>query len=147
MPSGKTGIKKRRWLARILIGLVFIFNVECALVFLWAPQNYTASFELLGSTGEAMLRGIGLLFLMWNVPYFFAAWQPIKNRLSVIECLLMQAMGVAGESLILWSLPGVHSTLHTSMLRFIIFDSSGLILLCLAAWITRKGEKSTSEPT
>jgi hypothetical protein len=41
-------------------------------IFLAVPQQYIASFELNGPPGEGTLRGLGLLFLMWNVPYAMA---------------------------------------------------------------------------
>jgi hypothetical protein len=125
----------RCWLARLAVGIVLFFNFECALAFLFSPQNYTAGFELQGSVGEATLRGIGLLFLMWNIPYLFAAWNPVKHHLSLVEALIMQAVGVIGESFILLSLPGNHPAVQLTIRRFIGFDAAGLFVLLLAAWI------------
>jgi hypothetical protein len=126
------------WLARTAIGVVLFFNLECAMAFLWAPQDFTPGFELQGAAGSAAMRGMGILFLMWNVPYLFAAWQPNRHRLSLYEALIMQTIGVIGESLLLWSLNGGHLALTLSMTRFIAFDAGGLLLLCLAAWITHE---------
>ena len=124
----------RLWLARVLIGVVLFFNVECALAFLWAPQNFVPGFELQGAAGSAAVRGMGILFLMWNVPYVLAAWHPLRHRLSLFEAMLMQTIGVIGESLLLGSLGGGHPVLTQSVTRFIAFDGSGVILLILAAW-------------
>ena len=129
---------RKTWLARLLIGWVFFFNVQCAVAFLVAPQLYTASFELNGPPGEGMLRGLGLLFLMWNVPYAVALWNPARQRTSLYEALAMQAIGVVGESLLLAAFPAGHPTIQASVGRFIIFDGSGLILLLIAAWVTPK---------
>lgn len=126
----------RLWLARAAIGVVFFFNIECALAFLWAPQDFAPGFELQGAAGSAAVRGMGILFLMWNVPYVFAAWHPNRHRLSLYEALIMQTIGVIGESLLLWSLNGGHPAVNLSITRFIAFDAGGLLLLCLAAWIT-----------
>ncbi len=134
----------RLWLARAAIGLVLFLNLECALVFLWAPQVYSPGFELHGDTAEAVVRGMGILFLMWNVPYMFAAWQPVKNRLPLYEALVMQTIGVTGESLLLWSLNGNHPTIDTTITRFILFDGGGLLLLLSAAWLTHKKCKLTA---
>jgi hypothetical protein len=122
------------WLARFCIGLVFFFNVQCAILFLWSPQLYAPSFELAGAAGEGMLRGIGILFLMWNVPYAAALWNPIRFKVSLIEALVMQAIGAAGETILLVSLPGFHPVLRASVTRFIVFDAVGVLLLA-AAWM------------
>jgi hypothetical protein len=68
-------------LTRGLIGVVILFNLQAALVFLLWPGNYTSAFELEGVIGEAMLSGLGVLFLMWNVPYAVAMWNPIRYRI------------------------------------------------------------------
>ena len=130
-------LTQKTWLARLLIGLVFFFNVQCAIFFLVAPQLYAASFELSGSAGEGMLRGLGLLFLMWNVPYAVALWNPARQRTSLYEAVAMQAIGVAGESVLLATFPVGNAVIRESIWRFIIFDGSGLVLLILAAWVTQ----------
>ncbi len=95
-------------LARVCIGVVLAWNVQCALAFLIVPAPYASGFELPGPAGDAAVRGIGLLFLMWNVPYAVALWHPVRHRVSLYEALAMQGIGLAGESLILLSLPAVH---------------------------------------
>jgi glutamate dehydrogenase/leucine dehydrogenase len=125
----------RLWLVRLLVGAVFLVNVQCATLFLFWPANYAPAFELSGVVGEATLRGIGVLFLMWNVPYAIACFDPYKYRLSHYEAIAMQAIGVVGESLILWRLPAGHTVLAASLSRFIAFDAAGLAVLALAAWI------------
>jgi hypothetical protein len=130
-------LTQKTWLARLLIGLVFFFNVQCAIFFLVAPQLYAASFELSGPAGEGMLRGLGLLFLMWNVPYAVALWNPARQRTSLYEAVAMQAIGVAGESVLLATFPVGNAVIRESIWRFIIFDGSGLVLLILAAWVTQ----------
>jgi len=127
----------RLWLGRFLILCVFIMNMQCALAFLLNPALFAPGFELQGPVGEAMLRGMGVLFLMWNVPYAVAAWQPQKHRLSLFEAVIMQAIGVIGESAICLALPFGHAQARASVLRFIIFDAGGLVFLLAAVWITR----------
>jgi hypothetical protein len=56
--------------------------------------------------------------------------------------LIMQFIGLVGESLILFTLPKEHTLLRTSILRFIIFDGSGLVLLAAAFWLVRWNAKS-----
>lgn len=128
----------RLWLARAVIGLVFGWNVQAAVVFLLAPAAYAPGFELSGAPGAAMVRGLGVLFLMWNVPYAVALWHPARHRVSLHQAVAMQAIGLAGESLILWSLGGQHPFAAASVTRFIAFDGAGLVLLALAAWIVRR---------
>jgi hypothetical protein len=126
------------WLGRLLIGSVLFFNVECALSFIIKPEAYIQGFELSGATGEAMLQGLGVLFLMWNVPYAFAVWNPIKYRISLYEAIIMQTIGASGETLILISLSGYHPSVQNTVFRFIAFDTFGLVALIVAALITRQ---------
>jgi hypothetical protein len=83
----------RRWLARGLIAAVFLWNVQCAVAFLVAPATYTAGFELAGPAGAATVRGLGLLFLMWNVPYFVALLDPARRRVSLYEAIADRLRG------------------------------------------------------
>ena len=126
------------WLGRVLIGSVLLWNVQCALVFLLTPATYASGFELGGAAGAAAVRGLGVLFLMWNVPYAVALWHPVRQRVSLYEAVAMQTIGLIGESLILWSLGGVHPVAAGSVTRFIAFDGAGVVLLALAAWVTRR---------
>ncbi len=125
--------QKNIWLARGLIGIVFFFNIECALAFLVAPQSYAPAFELSGAAGEGMLRGMGILFLMWNVPYAVALWNPISQRRSLLEAVAMQAIGVVGETILLITFPEGHAVVRDSVLRFILFDGGGLALMVAAS--------------
>jgi len=125
-------------LARLAIVLVFLWNIQCAFAFLLWPDRFTAGFELSGTPGEAALRGVGVLFLMWNIPYAVALWHPIRYRISLYEATAMQAIGLLGETLIWLSQSPAHSLLQTSLLRFIAFDGAGLALLLLAIWLVRQ---------
>jgi len=125
----------RLWAARLLIAVVVVWNLQCALVFLLTPGVFTPGFELTGLPGQTALRGIAVLFIMWNIPYLVALWHPHRQRISLWEALAMQAAGVIGESAILFTLPPGHAALHSSLLRFIIFDFSGLVGLGIAAYL------------
>ncbi len=128
----------RLWLARLLIAVVVGWNLECALVFLLNPGVFAPGFELSGIPGEAALRGFAVLFVMWNIPYLVALWNPRRHRLSLWEALVMQTVGVIGESLILFSVPAGHTVLHASIVRFITFDFAGVVLLIGALFLLRK---------
>jgi hypothetical protein len=134
-------IHRRKWLARVLIGTVLFINVQCALLFLSQPSVYIPGFALEGGAGIVYVRGIGLLFLMWNVPYFAAVLDPMKNRVSLYEATIMQAIGLVGETLLLLSLPVGYQALHNTIRRFILFDAVGLVLLLLAVWVTRNANE------
>ena len=125
-------------LARGLIGLTILWNLQAALVFLLWPDRYSAAYELQGTVGAATLRGIGVLFLMWNVPYLVALWHPVRHRISLYEALAMQSIGLVGEGIIYLTIPAIHAALRASVYRFIVFDALGLVLLLVATWITRK---------
>lgn len=120
---------KHIWLARILIGAVLLVNLDCAVAFLRTPGDYVAGFGLSGTAGEGMLRALGLLFVMWNVPYAFACYHPVKFRTSLVEALIMQAIGLAGETWILYSADYQNPAITVSVQRFILFDGAGLLLL------------------
>lgn len=127
----------RLWLARILIGLVIAWNVQAALIFLISPGAFASGFELNGIPGAAAVRGIAVLFLMWNVPYIVACWHPRRHILSLMEALAMQSLGLIGETCILLTLSQEQTILQTSILRFIAFDAAGLIALIMAFWLVR----------
>lgn len=126
---------QRKWVVRGFVGIVLFFNLQCAAVFLLQPEKYMGGFELAGVPGRMMVQGMGLLFLMWNVPYIFAVSDPIAKRTSLIEAVIMQAVGVVGESALLGTLPPEHWALRDTALRFIAFDGGGLVLLLIGLWI------------
>ena len=128
----------RLWVSRLLIAVVVAWNLECALVFLLNPGVFSPGFELTGIPGEAAVRGFAVLFVMWNIPYLLALWQPRRHRLSLWEALAMQTVGVIGESLIFFSLPTGYPSLHTSILRFIAFDAAGVVLLGIAVFLSKE---------
>ena len=133
-------------LARAAIGLVILWNLQAALGFMLWPARYIDSYELQGIAGVAALRGIGVLFLMWNVPYLVALWHPIRYRVSLYEALAMQTIGLAGEGLIFLTLPAILGALRASIIRFILFDTLGLVMLVLAAWVTRGSQPAGCRP-
>ncbi len=128
--------KRVVWIARALIAVVTFLNLQAALLFLLSPAQFAPGFELSGVPGEAVIRGMGLLFVMWNIPYLFALVDPLRHRISLIEALIMQFIGVAGESILLLMLPGTHAALEATVIRFIIFDGSGFLALLAAFLIT-----------
>ena len=124
------------WTARLFIAIVAFFNLQCAVVFLLFPQSFSGGFELNGVQGQVMVRGMGILFLMWNVPYIVALTHPVRRLLSVWEAVVMQLIGVMGETLVYIFLPEGHAVLRATALRFIAFDGGGLVVLLAALWLT-----------
>ena len=122
--------------------MVLFFNLQCALAFIWSPEIFTPGFELDGEPGIVLIRGIGILFLMWNVPYVVSVINPRAYRLSLYEAIIMQAIGVVGESLLLAGLPAGHIALQATASRFIAFDGTGLVFLLFSAWISRMPGKA-----
>jgi len=47
-------------------------------------------------------------------------------------------IGLVGESVILLTLPDGHTLLRASIMHFIAFDASGLVLLLGAFWVSRQ---------
>lgn len=131
-------MKVRMTFTRLLIAIVVFFNLQAALAFLIDPGKYVGGFEVSGAAGEALVRGMGILFVMWNIPYLVALLNPIKYRISLYEAVAMQAIGVIGESMLLADLPPGHPALVQSASRFIAFDGAGLGLLILATLLTTR---------
>lgn len=131
-------------LARVLVGIVFFINIQCALAFLLWPGKLSGSFELSGVPGEAMLRGLGVLFIMWNVPYAVALWNPVRYLMVLWIAVAMQAIGLVGETFIAISIPVEHIDIRSAIARFVFFDAIGLILLLAAAWLSKKDNQSSS---
>ncbi len=131
----------RKWIARFLIAVVVFFNLQAAILFLIDPSTYAPGFEVSGVAGDALVRGMGILFIMWNVPYLVAVTDPLRRRVSLYEAIAMQAIGVAGESILLTTLPAGHAALRTTAWRFITFDAGGLFLLVIALILTMRSRK------
>ncbi len=117
------------------------WNLQAALVFILWPERFAPGFELNGVPGAAAVRGTGVLFVMWNVPYLVALWHPRKYCLVLGIVIVMQLVGLVGESFILLTLPDGHAALSASITRFISFDGGGLLLLLVAFWLARRGVK------
>jgi len=130
----------RIWIARLCIGIITVWNLQVAFIFIFSPSRFVGAYELSGTVGEAAVRGVGVLFLMWNVPYLFALVHPICYRLELTLSLLMQFIGLIGESYILSTVPVEHVILRSSILRFIAFDGAGLIFL-VTAWLLTRGDQ------
>lgn len=121
----------RRWLLRAFIAPVLVWNLSAAVPFILAPATYAPAFELAGVAGAVMVRGMGILFLMWNVPHTVALRDPERYRICVTVALMQQVIGLAGELFMALTLPPGHAALLATGLRFIAFDSAGLVLLGL----------------
>jgi hypothetical protein len=128
---------RARW-ARIGLGIVLAANLSAAIPYVLDPAAYAGAFELGGAPGAAMVRGIGILFLMWNATYLPVIVDPLRQRTLFVIVLAQQVIGLAGESWILASLPPGHAALAASGLRFIAFDGAGLVLLLAAFLGTRQ---------
>jgi hypothetical protein len=131
-------IDTRLWVTRLLIAVVVAWNLQCALVFLLNPGVFAPGFGLSGIPGDAAVRGFAVLFVMWNIPYLVALWQPRRNKVSLWEAMAMQFVGVIGESLILLSIPAGYPILHASLVRFIAFDAAGVLALVGAVLLARE---------
>ncbi len=119
------------WLARLALVVVFFFNVSCALAFVVRPAAYAPGFEVSGVVGQVIVRGIGILFLMWNVTYPLAIWAPWRYRWLFLIVIIQQVIGLAGETWMLLTLPPGHAALATTGWRFVAFDGGGLVAMLI----------------
>ena len=129
---------RKVWIARSLVGIVIFINLQAAVQYLLNPNAYSGAFELEGIPGMAAVMGVGILYVMWQVPYVFAAINPIAHRLSLTEAVLMQAIGLLGETWLRSRIPAEHTILRNSILRYIFFDAGGLVLLIIAWFLVKE---------
>ncbi len=123
------------WIVRLLVGLVLAANLSAAVPFVLHPATYTPGFELTGAVGEMLVRSIGLLFVMWVVPYLPAIWNPARYRICLPVIVVQQLIGLTGELWMWQTLPTGHAALRATGQRFILFDAAGLVLLGVAWWL------------
>ena len=134
MPAEAVQREARKvWIARLFVAVVIFINLQAAMQYLLNPNAYSGAFELEGIPGMAAVMGVGILYVMWQVPYVFAAINPAAHRLSMTEAVLMQAIVLLGETWLRTRIPVEHTVLRNSILRYIVFDAGGLVLLA-AAW-------------
>ena len=125
------------WVARLLLAIVLFWNLQAAVQFMFNPTAFAPSFQLEGIPGRAAVAGYGILFLMWQVPYVFALLHPVRFRISLWSALIMQTIGVIAESILLSTIPAEYQLLRNSIIRFIIFDGAGVLILLGALWVIR----------
>ena len=125
--------KRRQWVVRIAFFVVFSWNVICALQFIFVPEVFVSSYQLSGTEGAVALRGLGVAFLMWNATYPAFIWCPSRFSALGVVIIIQQIIGLIGETIILLSLPGGYTLLADSILRFIIFDGAGLVLMLVSS--------------
>ena len=133
----------RVWAARILVLVVFAINVLCAVQFIISPEHYVAAYQVEGAASTAIVRSIGICFLMWNATYPPVIARPQKHRVLFGVVIAQQVIGLVGESMLLASLgPGL-DVLASSIQRFIAFDAGGLVLLVIAFILARPATART----
>lgn len=130
--SKKDRVRAAVWACRICFTLVFLLNIQCALSYLLFPADYTSGFQLSGIEGVVAVQGIGVAFLMWNATYPAFIVNPSRFKPLGFIILAQQLIGLVGESTIFFSLPATAPTIAASILRFILFDASGLILMAVS---------------
>ena len=128
----------RVWAARIAVMLVLLGNLSAAIPFVISPERYALAFELSGVAGAAMVRGLGVLFVMWTVAYLPLIVHPDRHPALFGVILAQQVLGLAGESWILATLPPGHTALVAAGLHFIAFDGMGLVVLLAAFGMLRR---------
>lgn len=134
-PRSESG---KLWAARIAVALVLAANLSAAVPYVLSPGRYAAAFELSGVAGAAMVRGLGVLFLMWCAAYVPVIACPDRHPALFGVILVQQVIGLAGEGWIAASLPPGHAALSATGLRYMTFDGVGLALLVLAFMLVRR---------
>lgn len=135
MPDERTPNSLVVWLARLVVGIVFALNLSAALPFILWPDQYAPGFEVSGVPGRALVRGMGILFLMWNATYPPVILRPDRQRTLYAVILVQQVIGLVGETWMWIGLPAGHAVLSATGLRFITFDAAGLAGMSLLFWL------------
>lgn len=135
---GETTAAGPVWFARVAVLIVFFLNVMCAVEFIAWPESFAPAYGLPPTPESyAMVAGLGVAFLMWNVTYPAVIVNPVRFRVLFIVVLVQQAVGLVGESYIWMQLVGQglgDSLMAHGIMRFVAFDGGGLVLM-LAAFI------------
>lgn len=130
---------RRIWVARVLVAAVFAVNVQCAVQFIAWPGAFTGAYQVEGASAEAVVRSIGICFLMWNATYPPVIVRPDRFRVLFGVVIAQQVIGLVGEGLLAAGLPSDLDALFGSIMRFVAFDAAGLVLLATAFLLTRRG--------
>ncbi len=125
-------------ITKLCFAAVFFVNIICAVQFIVTPEEFISSYGLSGPEGQAVTRGFGITFLMWNATYPLFLINPVKYRILGVIILIQQVIGLVGEVFILTTLMPNQNTLAESITRFIIFDGVGLIVMMFGYWLLRK---------
>lgn len=137
MSEGGASLRAATWAVRLTYAAVFVLNIMCAIQFVAAPASFAGAYQLSGVAGEAAVRGIGVVFLMWNATYPLFVARPRQNMALGAIVLVQQAIGCVGECAILLTLPPAgYEVLASSIARFIAFDVAGLVVMgATYAWL------------
>ena len=125
-----------------MVFTVFAINIRCIIAFIFFAENYIRAYELTGVPGMVAIQGIGVAFLMWNTTYPLVIVRPDKFRILFIVVIAQQIVGLLGETFILLTMPSGYDILAGNILRFIIFDAAGLVLLVTGFFLSRNADKS-----
>lgn len=117
------------WICRIIYFGVFVLNVSCALMFIFAPNDHAGAYELSGAPGLAAVRGIGVAFLMWNATYPLFIYKPSDHIPLGWIIVIQQMIGCLGEIYVFVCIGAEHELLKASIIRFVEFDVAGLVLM------------------
>ncbi len=145
LPQASRKSTAARWGARGAVLTVLLWNLSAALPFILAPATYAGAFELSGTVGAVLTRSIGVLFVMWIIPYFPALRDPERYRVCLTVILVQQLIGLIAETWMVLTLPPAHGALLATGKRFIAFDTAGLVLLAGAWSLTRPVPKKTAK--
>lgn len=126
----------REWVIRLLVFAVFASNMYCAITFFVNPGAYVDAYQLSGEGARAAISGIGIAFAMWNVTYVPLIVFPYKFSMLIWIVIAQQIIGLAGEIWIYSGLGLSQAIVASSIMRFVLFDTVGLVLLIIAGILT-----------
>lgn len=131
------------WMMRLAFAIVFIWNMQCALQFMFDPASYAsaAGLPVEGNPVQvaaslAAVRGLGVAFAMWNATYPAFIARPERFRALGWVVLVQQVIGLVGELFVLGCIGDMSFAPARAIVRFAVFDAAGLVIMgaTFAVW-------------
>lgn len=136
MQPSKRALNISLWALRIAFAIVFVWNVQCAVLFVVDPETYARGFGMALSENPyadaatlSAVMGIGVAFLMWNATY--PAFIVAPERFKVLGWVIVaqQLIGLVGELYILSIVSFSNNVCSLAIMRFVLFDAIGLLMM------------------
>jgi hypothetical protein len=127
----------RLQLSRAAVGIVLFLNIQCAVQFLASPQitRRVLNFQ---EHGRNSYSRYGNLIPYVECALCFCLNPPVKYRISYFQAVIMQFIGLLGETFLWIVIPSENALIAANISRFIIFDGTGLVFMTFGYLLINK---------